>query len=781
VNYMKKVLSVVVAVAMVFSIVAMFTASPTNVPVAKAAATMTLTDTTTDAMPYYSSAPDFNVAGTESELNDVYLYKMGDTIHGYIDITPTTEWKVDLRDTDGNVIDSVSMAPGSAYFTISTGNVPKDGEYNVVAVVNGSDYASKAVYIQYNLTWQSKELSPCNNYQTINGWITRGNGQTVLVPVNVYIAYPDNTLATYYTIAPNSSGQFALSFPIDPSDPSYWGAYKVFIKDGYDPANGDKDAMIYDSLSNVPSTSLQVSTFVNPTVLYRNQSYQPLLLIVKDQDGNLVTGASIAFTDMYGNTITPLQLNEISKGVYRALLNIGNTATVNVKATKQFSSSLDPVVSPVLPINTVKEGVFNPYVDVLSSYAIPPYGTGPALGVYDKLPCTIGNAFEIQVNRWDVTDPANWHIHEATWTVNGPVTALPSTVSLKDLSIGQTVRVLVTKAGQISLSIHATAWERANKACPAWDGSDGKISFTEMSTNACCKTFDQKFDLCEVDACTVSEITVKKDNETSDFIKVNEGADLVIGLNDNAESADLSCNCNNRIIHIFMEDANGNKITDEKAFTVNTWDPNHPEKDVSEIWYNEPGVQNTNIADQPYTFGQTDPSLKIDDTCGGVVIYGFTPHYTNQGTCGNHLVIQIFATEKSYPTICGNTVVTTYPMVYMGIDDIKIMPSVTELSVTPLIGQDGQNPDIVLAGVPFTVSTGFPGFSVNSTSTTDTWSPIEWEVKLNNDTIPSSEYSVVKGTNGYEFFFDCPVTEEGNLTFTGTSYNETDHCNKRNM
>jgi len=257
---MKKFLSIFIAVAMVLSFATMFAVAPTNAPVAKAA-TLTITDSPSAHLPYYNPVPGFGTQGTENDLGTTYVYKMGDTIHGMIDTTPTSTWTVELRDTAGNVIDSVTMAAGSNSFTIGTGNVAKDGEYNVVAVVNNADYASATVYIQYNLTWKSKTITTCDSSQTISGWITRGNGQTVLVPVDVYVAYPDNTLAGYYHVTPNSSGQFTITFPITPGDEAFIGDYNIYIRDGYDPANGDNDAMIYDTLSNIPATSLTLSTY----------------------------------------------------------------------------------------------------------------------------------------------------------------------------------------------------------------------------------------------------------------------------------------------------------------------------------------------------------------------------------------------------------------------------------------------------------------------------------------------------------------------------------------
>jgi len=249
-----------------------------------------ITDSKTSHLYYYKPTPGFGTAGTVNDLTNKYVYKMGAVINGYIDITPINPWRVELRRIDGLVVDAVNMATGSKYFTIGTGNVSYDGEYRVYAVVNGVDYAYQTVFIQYNLTWGAKTLKNCAGTQTISGWITRGSGQTVLVPVVVSIAYPDNKLAGYYTVAPNSSGQFTITFPADGPDSDTEadiGYFRVYLSDGYDPANADNDAMIYDILNNIPSYTLTLAPYINPTLIYKNQDNQPILLVVKEPEWKL--------------------------------------------------------------------------------------------------------------------------------------------------------------------------------------------------------------------------------------------------------------------------------------------------------------------------------------------------------------------------------------------------------------------------------------------------------------------------------------------------------------
>lgn len=141
---MKKFLSIFVAVAMMFSLFAGFSA-----PAAKAApanglviidstGTKEIDSSSSITQDYYSPAPTLTAEGTVDTLNDGdYVYNMGDIITGKltlggVDTIPASPWQVSLMKFDGGagtVIDFTVVSAGVGTFTIGTANVHYDGPY----------------------------------------------------------------------------------------------------------------------------------------------------------------------------------------------------------------------------------------------------------------------------------------------------------------------------------------------------------------------------------------------------------------------------------------------------------------------------------------------------------------------------------------------------------------------------------------------------------------------------------------------------------------------------
>ena len=750
---MKKFLSIFIAVAMLMSFAGVFAGAPTAMAATDDFDTVTLSDAKSylewygETMPSFGGEGDYNILPALTVAPTQYIYNMGETISGSISDTaaiPVTvtalTWKVELLDTASVVIDTVNMAAGGTSFTIGTGNVSKDGKYTVR--VSGDDILGNidtAVYIKYNIALSNDDVavSDCTVFpvsKTISGWITRGSGQTVLVPVDVYVSYPTDPLtgdpldggelAGYYTVAASSSGQFSITFPITATTPT--GDFHIYVRDGYDPANTENDAMIYKTLNNTPAKkTVTLSTYVSPSILYKELAAQPFLIVATDGNGDYATGLASAFSVKYndgGALAGGLPPTEISPGFYKFVLStVGSLARGDVRfstaATADYLASSNTVIVGLRDL-----GVFNPYVDVDAHYAIPTYGVGPytvcelARDVYDLLPCTIGNSLEIVVGVHWTAAALDFALHSSVASVDGPV-----------VNILGTDRYLIKKAGKITASISITVWERIDQNCPI------------ASTNACCYEFSKTFNICETASCTVDKISLENSN-------------LVLSINSLSAPADLQCGCNSKVVHIYMTSSCG---LVSNAFTMNTY--SGTPKIVSDIWWNPLGTTeapSTLIPDLPITFGATDTELKIFDDCSTLTFEGFTSNFVNTETCDYNIVIQVFGMQRNYDA-CG-TLNITFPMIYEGVNDISVGPVVTSLSATAIVTEGEIDPDEILAGVLPTIDITDPGFTLAT--------PV-WAYYL--DGVPVSGITASTTDTGYRFTFSCPLSKAGTFKIYG--------------
>jgi len=800
---MKKFLSIFIAVAMVMSFAAVFANAPTAM--AAAPTTVTLDAGALDYLEWYGETmPSFGSEGVYHILPALtadptkYIYNMGEgTIDGELDAAVVGTWKVELLKTDlTTVIDTVNMAGGGTTFSIGTGNVSEDGEYVVRASGgNISGNIDTHVFIKYNIGFDNKDVavSDCTVFptsKTISGWITRGSGQTVLVPVDVYVSYPttdDGTpggaLAGYYTVAENSSGQFSITFPITAGTPT--GDFHVYVRDGYVDTNQENDAMIYTTLNNTPAAkTVTLSTYVSPSILYKDLAAQPFIIVAKDGNDDYVTGLLQAdFTVKYndGTGVTVSSFKEISPGFYKFYLTTDNAAghgdvRFSTTATADYSASSNTVI-----VGLRNQGVFNPYVDVDVYYAIPDYGVGYldylAQHVYDKLPCTIGNALEINVDVWPVTDPANWYLYDISSEVWSYITENGEKIDnhgVIDISVDGVIdnRYLVVGNGTIEATIDVIAWERVDTTCLGTNGwtnyqdpTDGQLY--EMSTNACCHDeYHKSFRICTVLSCDISDISLSNGEETNaNEIEVGKKSNLNISpKNKKIEygSSNLYCGCPYYVVWAYMVDEDGNKLDD--AFTVDQLFSD-PIK-VTDLWYNPQHAVDTGIDDIPITFGESTPGELTD--CP-YFLEGIAFNYPTDTDCGYHLVVKYFGKLRTYDA-CGAPSIT-WPMVGEKIDPIIITPAITSLTATATISEGEIDPTVILAGVVPTIDITDPGFTLGTP---------EWEYSFNG--IPLLDYNTDYGWNthvthsiidtGYRFTFDCPIPAAGTFTIRGYVYDD---------
>ncbi len=848
---MKKFLSVLITVTMIFSLVAAFRAPTAEAFPTTNAITLTtsnyvskyLTSKLSGAKddpkvdPYwifnYFSRRDANLPANKLNNADLgtagmtyEVYKMGDAIYGYVTGLDTTKsWQAILAakddlDKDGDlnfneyyVVDTLKQVAGINKFVLNSGNVEVDGEY-LIFIYYGFNYwpgdylnladtnlfgTPEVVYITYNMTIVNSMFDTCSSYYTLTGYLTRGNGQTVLANnVRVDVNYPDGTDAVAYWVQPYGSGMFTITFPADnpfdaDTDPDI-GRFYVYVLDGYNGYNAGynfgepdtNDYIAYYYISNIPTISMNLSTYISPIRIYKSQTDQPILLHLVNQDGDPVTG--LLQTDWITSGFTISGYSEISAGFYRFEIDVTSSVDVRFRAVYSFYSTT--VQSNQIIINTIDKTIFNPYVDITAPDAIPPYGQGPWIldsveSVYDKLPCTIGNSFNIMVDSWSYSSP-DWSVYDASWEITGPIELMWEESGDGDdctFALGDEWKVLITQKGKISVTVNMTAWERVDKTCDI------------ASTNACCHEFTKTFDICEVNSCTYGGVTLSGTNIIdSTTVEVGKKVDkFSVSIDSTGAPTDLVCSCPNYIVVMYMTQFDGQRYSLlPNAFTVDTW-AGYSVKG-SMIWYNPQGATGPNIPDQPIqtfmptgiyssTGGLVDTGLKFGDCPFN--LYGITFNYPTGTPCGYQLVVKVIGLERSFDA-CGNMNVT-YPMIAEDLYPITVTPSVTTLTSTHTITEGTVDPDQMLVGVPAIIDITNPGFSYDKGDTTN-WKSVSWKYYFNGTLLDSYSYchtyveyglTVNYSTTdtGYRFVLSKPFSSAGTFKIVGTSYNY--NCTKK--
>ncbi|MGB9693821.1 MAG: hypothetical protein ACPLYF_03160, partial [Fervidobacterium sp.] len=494
-----------------------------------------------------------------------------------------------------------------------------------------------------------------------------------------------------------------------------------------------------DEVRNTKASILNLSSYIQPTLLYKGQEKQPIVLCLNDQDGEFVSEGSFKVTDSNGKEIMN-QCKEISKGFYRFLVDVSaETGEIHFTATSKDQSS----VSNTLSIAIRDKGPFNPYVDMNSVCSIEPYGkgysecTGVMPGkIYDKLPCTVGNAFEISVNYWPVSDPKNWYILDSSTEIAGPV-----------IKIGED-RYYVTGSGKITASIDMLAWERANKdSCPQWSG---EITTQDMSENSIIHQYSKTFEICSINMGTVGGVTLSGGEQIdSTTVQVGKKTNLKISIDPSSAPPGLTLDPPNNIIHIFMFNSCG--ILPD-AFTVDTLSGST--KKVSEIWINALNAKSTGIDDLPIPFEKSTPDIKFSDF--PFLLNGISLNYSNNTRCGNHLIVQIFGTRRSCDTK-GNLSIT-YPLAATLIDPIKITPLSKTITGAAKILEGKTYVDKILAGISSTIELTGVKFAYGTP---------KWDVTLNGKKV---ECKVDATNDGFSIQPTCPLSEEGTLTVYGYAF-----------
>ncbi len=684
---------------------------------------------------YFNPLPTSTGQGVLQTANDVYIYRMGDIIEGQISEPVSGQWIVALEKTDGTVIDQVTINGGSR-FSIGTGNVPNDGKYKVVAtdslnIANQTWLISTFVYIKYNVKLTDVEIKPCpQNTNTISGYITRGNNESVKVPLTVNVIYPSGQLAAFYGIPVNSSGQFTLTFP---GTADLW-YYYIYISDGYPSVSPDNDAIVYAKIPNFSNIKWTLKPVVINPILYDDESGtldQSITLTLKDQDGKPVIGKASYF--YLGMGWTGYSVDEIAPGVYKIYGGTlkGGAIAIYVKQVIQ---------SNIVTLNLHKLSGFNPYIQIDTNYSEPPFGSGPyydytiGSNMYDKLPLSGGYSFEAKIGFYpipDMPDPQNSHFtlkqdyylykdELASYTgVEMHKVGPDSNTVWNDPELHSITKPIyyVINSGDVSFTVQAIIWKRAKltETSPWGTGEPAPL------TACCAKKTDYTFKLygeSQNGSCNLSVEPTKFTILVPQDLKVHVG-------NMNA------------IIHIFMLDKDGQKV--HNAFTA-SYKGGRETKILDDLWYNPAHISGTNIPSLPITFGYDD-YLDVKWVNGDVVFKDVAfnsitvcPH------CPRHVIIEVFSGDGNMHPMCG-----------MIKDAVEVDPVIKELKATyKVVAQGGEEADTLLAGLRESIYV-----TVNFTYT-----DVNWFVYYNGKPIEDYglHFNVIKTPdNTYKITFDKPL------------------------
>jgi len=781
---MKKILSILLTVTMVFSLVAAF-----RTPTAKAVSGITFAASTKTLHYYARPAPgtiDISDTWAYGTVSGTRVYLMGDPVIITASGLAVGTVRAEIYNISGVPTGSYtelynSVASNTLTFNVPTANVGNDGPYYIKITDSSNSFDTTNFYIQYRLTDPKVNIPQCVGKQaTVEGYVTRASGYPLTADVWVWVvdATTHKVVAVNMIPAGQPSGQYFLTWVV-----GNIGDYRLGISDSYPVYNAghDYDGMVYKTFSNIPSNySITVSGYINPILLYKDVDDQPILLKVVDSNGQPVTGLIQADWAVTNATVT--DYGEVFPGFYRfEITPTSGAVDVRFKATVAKFTHTYP--SNLFIVNLRDRGLFNPYVDITSSDS-PYYFKDIATVVYDKLPCEIGFSFDIVGGFWDpVGAGADWQIQGDTVdiSVTGPVYNLTPVLNAEEpvyydqtgypmYTLGEGSKYYVYDQGDIKVHFEATAWERVNKAenCPI------------SEYNACCHTFTKDVEVCSVVTCPAVTPSLSDGTAT---VEVGKKTSLKFTVNTQSSPSDLECGCDWKVYMMYMVDADGNIIDD--AFTVDT--RFGVTKDVSILWYNAVydkyyaagGYwlgERTRIEDlfTYYTtqgFGAGNPDLLIHDHCEEVTIDGIVFNYSNEAACGNNLVMKLFGT-KQVKGLCGNDYV--HPLTYVGINDISIVATTKTLSSTATIWEGTADPSELLAGVIPVIDITDPKFSVDGG--VSGWNDVGWKFYFKAEgsdaykSLTSITVTPSPTDTGYRFSFDKAFSKAGTFKIVGTSY-----------
>jgi len=334
---MRKFLSILLAVAMVFSLVVV-----ARVPTASAAISGLRSAASDTGLPTYTMGELITGKTGLTTAADVYL----GTNTSY---PPTAYLDKYSAGTDGNFVLRTSATADSV------SNPVKEGIY----YVNVSASVYQPIYLKYNIANVSPATAPSiGSTALVSGKLYYGDTQSSPVNgVTVVLAWFDGTNWVQQASGTTANGLFSFYATFANA-----GNYALFVSDGRAPDfvnnSANTGVALYYNWTVGPS-QLVIHQVVNPTLLYANATAQTVSIYVTDTTGAPVQGLALTIEHVAGVSATFGSVTDLGSGFYSFTVTPSST-TIGSETIKLSTAS----AVGYLTLNYLQPGAWNPQLVV---------------------------------------------------------------------------------------------------------------------------------------------------------------------------------------------------------------------------------------------------------------------------------------------------------------------------------------------------------------------------------------------------------------------------------
>lgn len=481
------------------------------------------------------------------------------------------------------------------------------------------------------------------------------------------------------------------------------------------------------------AASWTLATTVDPVFLYEPAAgVQPLVLSLCDQDNVPVDTTTVAdLTWSYGTPPSFVEAappRQISSGYW---LFTGTTvAATDVHISAKGTVGGVPLASNIVIITPRTLGAFNPQLLLMTHDSLLQNKDGYVLygkHVFDRLPCTIGNSFEILSALYSPKgvekDYPGYTVKRVANDAGGNLTkgaAVAWPVENANILAGSAIgnKYLVNGAGAISVQLNADVWTFADPACPTFDEGRNAIPNVYVKTFTCGEV---------TLPTTVNKITFSRNDKGTNDVRI-----------------DFQGPCDR--VWEWAVDITALKADGSVDARFGT---------AGHVWYNGiPASQSpsaTGIADLPgQGLAGSDGALPTSrmmatSNCSNLILQGVD----FAGVWGDTLVFWMYRNQEPK-----GTAGWTHPAAFAGTLGVTAPFLETTIAGTTLV-------KTLVAGVPQNITMTGVAFSVGTPS---------WTTTLNGSTEGVPQYKPIAGSSGaWTIDMSPALPRAGKLTLTGVA------------